>query len=326
MYTYRQIFKQAFKVAWQNPNVWFFSFFAVFLGGDLIFSSYNFGIDRILFAFLDGLQAGGLFSLSGLSGALKVFFSHPLFLFLIILIFLLLLGLVVLTVWLAVVSQSALISQVVSVTKGKRLSWRAGFNFGLIKFWPVLGLNVLLRIITWSLAGITILLSAIKFPGYLLIFIVLFDILLVIELTISFIGRYAICGVILRDWSFKESITLALEIFKKNWLLSLEIAIILFLISFLVNGLLFIILPFLLLTFLGVYAGFTFGLILLLLALVIIFLFIEIILVTFRWGSWVLVFELIAGRKLTLGKRSLSSFTSLPVYFPGKAAVNWFLI
>ncbi|MFA6255404.1 MAG: hypothetical protein WC675_05255 [Patescibacteria group bacterium] len=300
MYTYRQIFKQAFKVAWQTPSIWFFGFFAVFLGGDIIFSSYNFGVDQILFAFLDGLQAGGLFSLSGLSGALKVFFAHPLFLFLIILIFLVLLGFVVVTVWLALVSQSALISQVVSVTKSKRLSWRAGFNFGLIKFWPVLGLNVFLRIITWSLTGIIFLLSAIKFPGYLLLFIILFDIILVIELVVSFIGRYAICGVVLRDWSLKESIPLALEIFKKNWLLSLEIAIILFLISFLVNGLLFIILPFILLTFLGVYAGFTFGLILLFLALLVIFLFVEIILVTFRWGSWVLVFELIAGRKLAM--------------------------
>jgi len=300
MYTYRQIFKQAFKVAWQNPNIWFFGFFAVFLGGDLIFSSYNFGIDRILFAFLQGLQAGGLFSLSGLSGAAKVFLIHPLFLFLIILIFLLLLSLVVLTVWLAVISQTALISQIVSLTKGKRLSWRAGFDFGLIKFWPVLGLNVLLRIVTWGLAGIVILLSAIKFPGYLLVFILLFDIVLAIELIVSFIGRYAICGIILKDWSFKESITSALDIFKKNWLLSFEIAIILFLISLLVNGLLFIVLPFLLLTFLGIYSGFTFGLIFLLSALLVAFLFVEIILVTFRWGSWVLVFELLTGRKLAL--------------------------
>lgn len=313
MYTYRQIFKQAFKVTWQNPSLWFFGFFVALMGsaGEVeLLGSYGVG-GGVLFSFWQGLAEGGLFTAAGIRGIGKILVSQPFFLFLVALIFLLILGLSALVIWLVIVSQAALIGQIIGISRNETLGWRDGFNLGLVKFWPVLGLNVLLRLISFIFLALGAVFYFLNFPGSLLIFIIVFDICFVFIVLISFLIKYAICGVVLRDMPFVRALKSAWQIFIKNWLLSLEIAIILFVIYLITNSLLFWFINSILFIFLRFFSNFIFGLILVFLSLLAIFTFVQILLIIFHWASWAIVFELLTTPGTALVSRIKSGFKKI---------------
>jgi len=315
MYTYRQILKQALKTAWHNPGLWFFGFFVILLGNigelDLIISSYGFGRDNILLSFWQGLADGGLFSSAGISGTIKIFFTSPVYLFAIALFSLIILGLSVLVIWLVMVSQSALIGQVINISKNRKLSWRESFGLGLNKFWPVLGLNFLMRFAIWFLFTLSGLLAFFSFPADFIIFIPTFVIFLILIIGISFTSKYAICGVILKDWKFTSSIQSGFGVFKRNWLLSLEIALILLGVYLFANVFLLFFLSLILVLALKIYGGFWFGLILILFILAVIFIVAQTLLSIFHWATWVIVFELISNKKNLVASLTGSVFKSL---------------
>lgn len=304
MYNYKQILKQAFKIAWQNPGLWFFGFFVALAGGagdlDFLLGSYNFSVGSLLLSFGQGLLAGGLFTFHSFQGLSSLLFSHPLFLFLAILILLLVIGFSILFIWLTIASQIALISQVAEIIRNRPIHWRGGFSVGTAKFWPVLGINVILQTIIGVLSIVLGYLSFFVFPTGVIIFIILFDILLVLALFCSLIGKYAICGIVLKDWRFIQSIKFSWDIFKKNWLLTFEIAVLLFTIYFIVNIVLFIILPFILFYFLRTFINFTFGFLLFLIVGIFLFVIVAVIITIFRWAGWVIVFELLTSKKTLL--------------------------
>ena len=303
MYTYRQILTQAFKIAWQNPGLWFFGFFIALWGGgelELMFGGYGFGRQETVFSFWQGLAEGGLFTIAGLKGAVKILFANPLYLFVILLLGLAVLGLTALFLWLIAVSQTAVIGQAVAVSQNKKLSWKESFGRGREKFWPVLALNLALRIFLGALFGILGLLTLIKFPGYLIAYVIGFDLFFLLGLIASFIFKYAICGAVLRDWRLKESFKSAWRIFLNNWLVSLEVALILFLIYSAVNLFLFFSLTWLLLSAIKVYYSFRPALFVIFLVLAAIFTAVHVILAIFHWTVWAIVFELVAGKKSVL--------------------------
>ena len=304
MYHYSQIFKQALKIAFRNPGLWFFGLFVSLLGSageaEVLLGSYSFSGRGLLFSFWRGLAEGGLFTLAGVKGIFQALFINPVYLFIILLIFLLVLGLSVLVVWLVMVSLSALISQTISVSRNQNLNWQEGWQAGLIKFWPVFGLNVLLRAIISALFLIIGLLAFFNFPGSVAVFIAAFDIFITLVLIVSFIGKYAICGVVLKDWPFIDAIKSAWELFKRNWLLSFELAIILLGVYLITNSILIFVLGLILLYSLKLFAGFTFGLVIIFLLIFAVIVFVQVILAIFHWASWAIVFELLTGKKSVL--------------------------
>src|SRR3989344_1787923 len=183
MYTYRQIFSQAIKIAWQNPGLWVLGLLVAMLGSsgelELLLSSYGFGGQGLILAFWQGLAAGGLFTLGGLANSFAVFFSNPFFLFIFILLVLLVLAVSILMIWLINVCLTALIDQIINISRGQTLSLASGFGLGLVKFWPILGLNVLLRLISWALFGLGGLFILFDFPGSALIALLGFDLILI---------------------------------------------------------------------------------------------------------------------------------------------------
>ncbi|MBI3290699.1 hypothetical protein HYZ76_00285 [Candidatus Falkowbacteria bacterium] len=304
MYTYRQIFKQAFKIAWEHPAFWFFGFFLAFVGSageiELLLGGYGFSVDGFIISFWEGLFGAGFFSLNTLKGIAGLLAVNPFSVLVFLLLSMVALGLMAVVIWLIIVSQSAVISGAIGASKNKNVSFAEGFFTGLKNFWPVLGLNFVLRIVTWGLFILTALLSILDFPGSALIYIIFFDIFLILTLIASFVVKYAICGVILKNSSFKDSIKQAWQIFRSNWLLSFEIATILFLIYVVTNGLLLFFLPLMLLYALKIFVSFTLGIYLIIFALLVFFIFIEIILAIFHWASWAIVFELITRKENTI--------------------------
>lgn len=312
MYTYRQIFKQAFKVALQRPSLWFFGFFAALLGVaaeiELLIGGSNLGIEGVFISLFTGLAEGGFFTAAGLQGLVQTLFSNPITLFLLVFIFLTIIGLTVVLIWLAVVSQSAIIGQTINISRNQESAWRQNFDLGLMKFWPVLGLNALMRISIWILFGIIGVLSIFTFPGSAAIYIIGFDIFLVLVLIISFMTKYSICAAVLQNKTIIDSIRSAWEIFKKNWLLSLEVAIILFFIYWITSSIVFIVLFSAFIYVLQWFAGFVFGLIFFIVLILALFLLFQIVLTIFHWAVWAIIFELLTVDQPTLVSRIKSGF------------------
>jgi hypothetical protein len=304
MYSYRQIFKQAFKIAWHYPSLWFFGFFVALMGAaagsGLFFGNYGFGQGDNFFDFFQKIIIKFISTLANIPGVMKALMTNPVYMVIIALLFLIVIAVSILLIWLMIVSQSALIAGVINLSKDKKVRWQANFNLGLSKFWPILGINLGARIVTAFLFLVVSILTLVNYPGANLVFTVLFYAFLFASLVISFILKFATCGIVLKNWKFKDSIKPASHFFWANWLLSLELSLILFVIYILVNLFLFVFLALFLLYAFKFFVNFTFGLFILVTLAILVFLITEIILAIFYWAVWAIVFEIIIAKKNAL--------------------------
>lgn len=297
MYSYSQVLKKAAQIAWKHPTLWLFGLLASVLGSageiELIFGGFQFSQDSSLFSFWQGLAQGGFFTFAGIQGFAGLLLVNPLSLFFITFIFLLVLALSIVIIWLIVVSQAALISQSVGVSKNLGVNFTQGFSLGMQKFFPVFGLNLIIKIFGGFLFFLTAGLALLVFPGSSLLFIIFFDIFLVALLLFSFVVKFAICGTVLRHWEFKDSIRQGYALFKKNWAITLEVAVLVFLAYLVVNALVAYIISQILVITIIAFANFPFILVLIFSLLFIAFFFVQALLAIFHWAAWSIVFELI---------------------------------
>jgi hypothetical protein len=246
MFSYRIFLKQAWNITKKYRHLWFFGIFASLtaIGGEyqLITQSFK-------------AQPGGHFADNGILIIYNLF--NPTFysnfgqlaatnisaFWSLISVIVLALLLVLIMIYLAITSQAALIEQsarlILSKKKNETLSINEGIIFGRHHFWPVLSLNLLnsfivnacLLIISLPLIFLLITNSS----AITLIYSALFIIFIPVVLSIALIMKYAIASNVLENNSFILSIEKAWKIFQKNWLVSLEMAIIQFLINFIVG-------------------------------------------------------------------------------------------
>ncbi|MFH0891363.1 MAG: hypothetical protein V1867_01120 [Candidatus Falkowbacteria bacterium] len=272
MFLYRDILSQAWKNTWRHKYLWFFGLFAALLGGwgdlEIVFRGTNgdqglpYGFQLLSAIFLNGNIFHNISQISS-NSYLSLFMS--------LLVLLIILALSLFLFWLTIISQSALVNNTTRIITGKKHDFASGLHSGINKFWPVAGLNLLLKIIIYgifSLFGLYLLngaedmLSAAYQIAAFMVFIPLAVIL-------SFITKYAICYIVIKNEKFLDSLRLSWRLFLKNWLVSLEMAFMLFFITFL----------------------FALGLLLLFLILSIPFLFVVIVLSRFAliFNLWLIV-------------------------------------
>jgi len=300
---YRQIIHQAWMIAWRNKFLWIFGFFAAFL--------INGGVYDLVVKMLSRTTWLSVSWQSLTQDPLSnVPLVHDLFLkniylsnvgYIALVVFVILFALIF--ICLSVIGQGSLIFSIQSLLKKKKIN-RDVIDVGLFKFWPVLGVNILLKI------ALFLLIIFITFPLALLLsqnillntLLHLVSYLIFIPLAIIFylMAILACCYIVLRKKKLLTSIALAWDLFRRNWLICLELGFLLFVISFLVG-----------LAMLLIFLVFSVPIILLFLAalalqsevayLVILFLSIFIIFVivilggsfvtAFQYSSWVLLFE-----------------------------------
>lgn len=240
MFLYRDILKKTWKVTWGHKYLWIFGFFAALLSG---IGRYNVSFSRSpeswnssAFASLSNLIGEGLFTGKFFSSMAEYFkqdatFASIYLVFLIVVLFFSLLFL-----WLAVVSQGGLINNAVKIIKtGKKVSLKEGFSVGNRNFWQVLGINLItaaLMSFFAALVGLPLLYAIAYYnPVVSLLYFLLFLLFIPLALIISFLGKYAICYKIIKKKSFVDSIVEAINLFSKNWIISIEMSLILFLID-----------------------------------------------------------------------------------------------
>lgn len=254
MFLYRNILKQSLKISWKNKYLWFFGLFAAFLGNggdfEIIFRQSENEIIPKLKSFVET----GIFSGNTLVNIGILTKNDPVTAIVFFIIFLVISISICFLIWLSIISQSVLVKNSAKIIASKTVKKIAGFTMikeGILReaknFWKIFGLNIFLKLMVILLfliisLPIIILTKKIAYSASML-FIILFIILMPIALMFSFIIKYAICFAIIKEKSFVDSIKEGWSLFVKNWLVSIEMAFILFFINFLFG---FIIILFLL--------------------------------------------------------------------------------
>lgn len=245
MFSYRTILKQALSLSWKNKYLWLLGLFAslTIAGGSI---EYQF----ITQSFSDGVLNSsyqGLADLLGITTILKALYLGLISLFsqniIIILnslsIILLALTLLAVFVWLAISSQAALVDAakklIIPKKKSEIASLRATLTAGHNHFWPVLGLNILIRLLISTAFFISSLplLFMVMSDSYVFIgiYTTLFVVFVPLAVSLSLIVKYAISYKVLEGETMIKSLEKGYALFRNNWLVSLETALILFFIT-----------------------------------------------------------------------------------------------
>ncbi len=311
MYTYRQIILQALKIAWEKPLFWFFGFFLALLGAgnelELFSGSYGFGGQGVFLAIFQGIGASDLFTPAGIQGLTRTIFLHPIYIFVFAFLFLLFFAVAMLIIWLTIVSQSAIIGNAIAASKNKEFSFAQAFSLGINNFWPILVINLILKTIVVFLVvfiGFAALVDIIGKIG----FIIIFDLFIFLMVASSFLARLGVCGIVLKGWKLKESIINAVSLIKKNWLILIEITVILFLITLTANGFLSFLISNLLYQVLSKFFWSKFVIFIAFGLSIVFFILIQTVLTIFQWSTWAIIFELITGKKTVLDSRLTNLF------------------
>jgi len=308
---YKEVFKKALFISWKNKFLWIFGFFATFISGG-IFEIFIKSSGRLtkewavikLFNIINFFQS---FSWTNIKTTAE---NSPTHLIKLLLSGLLLLGLAILIIWLATVSQMALVRAANLFNKNKKTDLKDSFNSVKPYFWNVLGLNILGKLATFVLLLLLALPLLFQSGSFWLglLYVLLYLIVIATVLIISFIIIYSVAYVVLKKKKFIESIIDAWRLFIKNWIVSLEVALILFIINilggFALGILLFVAaIPFILLSVIFYFLSLNvlLGLILILtfivlLALTILF---SSILTCFQISAWTLTFEKLTNKRAT---------------------------
>lgn len=246
MFSYRFFLKQAWNITKKYRYLWFFGIFASLtaLGGEYqIISQGMNSSPGGSFVSVGVFMLYNLFNPSFYAGVISIAAANPAALWSIVAVLLLTLSLIIIMVYLAIVSQAALVEHSAQIILNKKkkdgLNINDGLIFGRKHFWSVLGLNISSNlIITFSFFLISLPLifliitdAAVLTVAYTLLFVIFVPIALAIALII----KYAVAARVLEELSFVSALAKGWKIFQDNWLVSLEMALILFLINFAVG-------------------------------------------------------------------------------------------
>jgi hypothetical protein len=244
MTLYRDVLRQAWDVSWRHKYLWFFGLFAALLGngGELDFLFRIFNQEKGGFiSMYKAYAATGIFSLQALGNFGQLFIEQPGKLAVLIFVILLVLAISIFLVWLAITSQVALVSGSALVSSSKK---PARFSIGGLiddsktKFWKVLLLNILAR--AFMLLIVFLFSDAflrVVFNNNALAFGVSYFVLIVIAilaaLVVSYVVKYSIAYIAIKDEKLFPALRKGFSLFADNWLVSIEMAILIFLIYFL---------------------------------------------------------------------------------------------
>jgi hypothetical protein len=305
---YRDILKKSFNITFKNKILWFFGLFAAPLIG---IAEY-----KIITNSLGGLSGEwffnkwypiirtGIFEPQILR---KLLMSGPSALFILFIILATFILFIFFLIWLAIVAQGSLID---AINKSNARTFnspklKSSISLGIKNFFPLFGVHFLVKfVLMLSFMLLSLPIIAIAFGGQntmLEILYFIFSLIFIpIGIVIIFVSKYAINYIIIDKENFYNGIKKGYYLFLNNWLVSIEMSLILFFISiiagFLVAAIIsFLILPFGFLIYIFAQMGLIFilklFLVLTLILLVILSLLVTSILSTFQYSNWVLLFN-----------------------------------
>ncbi|MDA2935778.1 hypothetical protein MYX06_00955 [Patescibacteria group bacterium AH-259-L05] len=291
----KPLLKNSWNIVWHNPLLWLFGFFAALFANNEInviianFNRINNWIDQLITLKVIKTQFNTIFT--GIQS--QEFFTatalYNISLGLIIFLFFL---------YLSITSQIALVLSVKKIhTVKTRLTltniWKKSKTF----FWPILGLYFLVLVITYGFLYLLSFPFLYTLPIPIITYIIIF---LILVFCVTFISRFAIFYIILKNNRIINSFKNASLFFFKNFSIVIKTSVILFIILIVVGlGVLLVSIgasfPFLTLMSLFLYIKFMFGFWFTLIAwtfiLLIFFAVISSIFSSFQTSVWILLFS-----------------------------------
>ncbi len=238
---YRNILKQAWELTWRNKYLWVFGVFAALIGNggelEILFNNSGANPSQALFPAWQRMAATGVFRPGTLTNIGNLLKNDTLNMLIVLVTCLIILAVFLFVVWLVVVSQAALVNNTAAIIKQKKHNFKDGWQNGIINFWPVLGLNILVKVIIFAMLvaiGLPLVLWSSNF-NLNIFYILALVIMAPVSIILSFIAKYAIAYVVVGKYKVGQAIGQSWQLFKDNWLVSFEMAIILFLINLLVG-------------------------------------------------------------------------------------------
>jgi hypothetical protein len=174
------------------------------------------------------------------SGLGEILVNQPFVLLLIVIFYAVLFGLIVFFIWISIVSQAAAVNNSANIYSSQEHSFRGGLTKGVIIFWPIFILNLIVKFVFYLgffLISLPFLLGIFKqntLAGSF-VFTFLFLIFIFCGIIFSFIAKYAVSYIIVNNQKLREAMINGWKLFLKNWLVSLEMAFILFFIDFFIS-------------------------------------------------------------------------------------------
>jgi len=194
-------------------------------------------------SFLKRIAETGLFGKGALANIGKIISEDPMSFLIMIFVGLAILVLFCFLVWIVVVSQAALVdssAKLISNENNKDLGIQKGVNVGIKNFWPVFTLNAVAKVfisLFFLLLGFLAFSPLNKFGDFISgsVYLVSFVVFISVSIIFLLIVKYSVAYIVIRGSSIVESIQQGWSLFRKNWLVSIEMAFILFFINLLVG-------------------------------------------------------------------------------------------
>lgn len=242
MFSYRSLLSQAFKIAWKNKFLWFFGIFASLLsiGAEYQILMRAMSRDQLVQwlyntnAFFKGEYFGDFFS-----SYLELFKTNPGSMIVTSLVLLIILGVITFLIYLAIVSQIAIVNNSEKIIKAKKeegeLTLREGLKKGNKNFWSVLWLNLVTKVavnILVLIVSLPLLAAASSKTMVDVFYIILFIVFIPMAIAFSLFMKYAISFVVIKGKNFFDALRDSWGLFRKNWIVSVEMAFVLFFVSF----------------------------------------------------------------------------------------------
>jgi len=246
MFSYRVLLRQAWKISRDHKYLWFFGLFASLLsagsGWGLLTQNLEANYQGDFWSGVSAIFNWQYFSQTFHQGFINLFQSNWLFILDNILMLALIALIFIVVIWLTIASQGGLISHIRKIIDHKKngapeLSVKDGLRTGHHNFWPIFGLNLGFKILmnfAFFLLTIPFLFIALVDSGWLGgTYVILFLIFIPIAIILNLIVKYAMAYTVIENDSFFGAIENAWRLFKRNWLISLEMMIALFAVNFL---------------------------------------------------------------------------------------------
>ena len=236
---YRQIIKNSINLTLKNKKLWLFGLATALLGngGELdLFLKNAERAQNLPQRFLDlpNFFQNNLIAEKFIFSLKNLAFSQKPILSFLILVFLSLL------IWLIIITQGALVKTIGEKTKpetNSRLSWQKIKKNWLVcrqYFWELLFINITLKggaFVISLLVALPIYILLTKFSSQnhiLFLSLIFFFIFTPIGVISSFLTKYALCYLIIGKKHINEAILKSFILFRDNWLITLENAILLY--------------------------------------------------------------------------------------------------
>jgi len=233
--SFQQILAQTWRLIWRNKVLWFFGLFVALITQELeivfrnqvVFSEQTLSIDSWRQLFTDGF--GGI--LNSIWTALTETTASTIVGFIIVIMIL------ALFVWLMVASVGALTDSMAQLDAGKKITFNGAMASGHKYFWKNFVILLLAKLVDYGVLILMAVLVSLMLLNSIGLWLgaVLAVVSFVVSLVVSFVARYAAGYVVIDHQKTFPAIISGWKLFIKNWVDSIEMAILIFLINIVAN-------------------------------------------------------------------------------------------